>query len=328
MKSRFVISMLCLVMSAAAVAQDQEQEQEPVWEANTVELRGEKLADGVYAIIPSDAAEKAPRGIPIARSGGFVVGQDGVLVIDTMLNKRLAHQVQDIVASVTDKPIRYIVNTSFHGDHSYGNSLFPDSAVIIQSAVAKDYVDNHFTEDTEFMIGIFGAGRGIEEAVPKTGDILIPTGGSITLDLGGRTVLIRDFGFAQTGGDLFVWLPGEKVLWTGNPVVAPAPALPWLLDGHLIETLETMKSVYAFVPKDAQVVPGHGPVTGTDVIKWHIDYLTAVHDQVSEAVAEGLTLEATVARVTLPEFAGYQLFGWVHPALNVPAAYKDLSGTE
>lgn len=328
MKSRLVIPVLCLVLSAMAVAQEQTQEQEPVWEANTVELRGEKLADGVYAIIPSDAAEKAPKGIPIATTGGFVVGQDGVLVIDTMLNGRLARQVQDIVAAATDKPIRYIVNTSFHGDHSYGNSLFPDSVVIIQSVATKDYVDNHFTADTEFMIGIFGAGRGIEQAVAKTGDILIPTGGSMTLDLGGRTVLIRDFGFAQTGGDLFVWLPGDKVLWTGNPVIAQAPALPWLLDGHLIETLETMKSVYAFVSKDAQLVPGHGPVTGTDVIKWNIDYLTAVRDRVSEAIAQGLTLEATVARVTLPEFAGYQLYDWVHPALNVPAAYKDLSGTK
>ena len=60
-------------------------------------------------------------------------------------------------------------------------------------------------------------------------------------------------------------------------------------------------------------------------IQWHIDYLETVKSEVQEAIDEGLTLEQTVERVKMPEFGGYALFGWVHPGLNVPAAYKDLS---
>jgi Uri superfamily endonuclease len=60
-------------------------------------------------------------------------------------------------------------------------------------------------------------------------------------------------------------------------------------------------------------------------IKWHIDYLDAVSNQVQAAIDAGLTLEQTVERVKMPEFGGYALFGWVHPGLNVPAAYRDLS---
>ncbi len=297
----------------------------PVWDGNTVELVSEQLTDGVYAYYPSDAKELESQGRPVATSGGFVVGDNGVLMVDTMLNQRLNAQARQLIAEVTDKPIVYAVNTSFHGDHSYGNMYLPEGTLVIQHSHAKDYINEHFEADTQFMIQNFGEGRGIEEIVPRTGDLLIPTGGSLSVDLGGKTVQIIDFGFAQTGGDLFVWEPQAKVMWSGNPIITIKPSLPWLLDGHLLETLDTLAKVYEFLPTDARIVPGHGSVMGREDIKWHIDYLEAVKTGVQVAIKEGLTLEETVAKVTLPDFAGYALFGWVHPGLNVPAAYKDLS---
>jgi glyoxylase-like metal-dependent hydrolase (beta-lactamase superfamily II) len=242
-----------------------------------------------------------------------------------MLNKRLNAQLQNLVKKNGDKGIVYAVNTSFHGDHSYGNMYLPENTVVIQHEVTKDYIDHHFKADTEFMIQNFGTGRGIEDIVADTGDILVAKGGKITLDLGGKFVDIIDFGFAQTGGDLFIWEPESKVMWTGNPIITIKPSLPWLLDGHLLETLATLEKVYDFLPKDARVVPGHGSVMGREDILWHIDYLKTVKKQVQAAIDEGLTLEQTVERVKMPEFGGYALFGWVHPSLNVPAAYKDLS---
>ena len=72
------------------------------------------------------------------------------------------------------------------------------------------------------------------------------------------------------------------------------------------------------------MVPGYDTVTDIAVIKWGVGNLTAVESEVSKAIADGLTLEETIASVRLPEFQGYALFGWVHPNMNVPAAYKDL----
>lgn len=236
-------------------------------------------------------------------------------------------QVQELVRKETSKPVIFAVNTSFHGDHSYGNMYLPKTAVIIQHSFTKKYIDEHFQKDTEFMIQHFGQGRGIEEIVPRPGDILVPKSGKITLDLGDKAVDIVDFGFAQTGGDLFVWEPESKVLWSGNPIITVKPSLPWLLDGHLIDTLRTLKKVYEFLPADARIVPGHGSVMEREDVKWHIDYLSTVKDQVQAAIDDGLTLEETVERVKMPEFQGYALFDWVHPGLNVPAAYKDLSGS-
>jgi glyoxylase-like metal-dependent hydrolase (beta-lactamase superfamily II) len=113
-------------------------------------------------------------------------------------------------------------------------------------------------------------------------------------------------------------------MWTGNPIITIKPSLPWLLDGHLLETLETLTKVYEFLPEDARVIPGHGAVMKREDLKWHIEYLQTVKKEVQAAIEKGLTLEQTVQEVAMPEFRGYVLFDWVHPGLNVPAAYKDL----
>ncbi|WP_232312634.1 MBL fold metallo-hydrolase [Enterovibrio coralii] len=233
-----------------------------------------------------------------------------------------------MVAKEAKKPIIYAVNTSFHGDHSYGNMYLPKDTKIIQHEVTQDYIDHHFEQDTQFMMQNFGQGRGIEEIVPVDADILVGKGGDIKVDLGGKSVEIIDFGFAQTGGDLFVWEPESKTMWTGNPIITVKPSLPWLLDGHLLETLASLKAMKAFLPEDATIVPGHGSPMTVEDIQWHIDYLEAVKTGVQEAIDEGLSLGETVARVKLPEFQGYALYGWVHPGLNVPAAYRDLSANK
>ncbi len=308
-----------LVCGAAANAA------EPIWDANKVQMVSETLAPGVFAFYAGNAQELNAKGGAAATSGGLVVGSKASLLIETMLNRRLNSQVQALVGKATAQPLTYAVNTSAHGDHSFGNMYLSPSTRIVQHINTKKYVDGHLEDDKAFMIKNFGTGRGIEPIKARSGDVLVPSGGRVTLDLGGKRVEIIDFGFAQTGGDLFVWEPDAKVMWSGNAIIASRPALPWLLDGHLIETLATLRSVYAFLPADARIVPGHGVVMGREEMKWQIDYLEAVRQGVEKAVAEGLSLEQTVQRVSLPEFRGYALFDWVHPGLNVPAAFKDLS---
>ncbi len=300
------------------------QASEPVWDGNKVEMRSQTLSQGVYAFYDSKAAELNAKGAPAATSGGLIVGTRAALLIDTMLNQRLHQQIQTLRQQYGKTPLLYAVNTSSHGDHSYGNMYLPAGALVVQHQNTASYIRDHLADDKNFMLQHFGKGRGIEPIKGRPADIQVPAGGRLQLDLGGKTVEVIDFGFAQTGGDLWVWEPASKVLWSGNPVIASKPALPWLLDGHLKESLETLKKVYAFLPADARIVPGHGVPILREDLKWHIDYLQAVHDQVKAALEQGLTLEQTVQKVQLPEFGGYALFGWVHPGLNVPAAYRDL----
>jgi len=320
-----------LAIAAAAatlLAASPARADEPVWDGNKVQMRSETLAPGVHAYYPADAAELNAKGGAAATSAGLIVGTKGALLIETMLNKRLNAQVVELSRKHTTLPILYAVNTSAHGDHAYGNMYMPASTRIVQHVNTKTYVDMRLDEDKAFMIKNFGTGRGIEPIQARTGDVLVGEGGRITLDLGGKQVQIIDFGFAQTGGDLFVWEPQAKVMWAGNPVIASKPALPWLLDGHLVETLATLKKVQAFLPDDARIVPGHGVPIPKAGLQWQIDYLEAVKSQVQAAIDEGLSLEATVQKVKMPEFRGYALFDWVHVSLNVPAAYKDLKAAK
>ena len=298
--------------------------QEPVWDANTVELQRLPVAPGVYALVAAGAQELQTKGVPLATTGGIVVGSRASLVIDTMLNQRLTDVVLKEVQTLTRGVPTYAVNTSYHGDHSYGNALVPRSTVVIQHEATKAYVDANFDADVKFMLGAFGAGRGIETARARTGDVLVPQGGLVRLDLGGKMVEIRDFGFAQTGGDLWVWLPQEKVLFAGNPVIAVSPAIPWLLDGHLQDTLDTLTRVRDFLPADATIVPGHGAPMKKANLDWHVQYLTALRDQTRVAIANGATLEQAVARVDVIGAERYAIYGWVHKQINVPAAYKEL----
>ena len=316
---KFAIGMV-MTMSLTGVA----FAQEPVWDANKVVLESQKLADGIFAVVQTGADAMADKGYPIATSSGFIIGTKGVLVIDTMLNERLNKQLMKLIAEQTDLPVQYAVNTSFHGDHSYGNQYLPKNTLIIQHKVASQYIAKNLEADKKFMIQNFGKGRGIEQIKVTKADILVGKKSKISINLGNMVVEIKDYGFAQTGGDLFVSVPAANVLWTGNPVLAKAPALPWLLDGHLVDTMNTLQVVYDSFDADTKVVPGHGPVTNIAAIKWHLDYLKAVKKQVELAIADGLSLKETVKRVQLPAFKGYALFGWVHPNMNVPAAYKDL----
>lgn len=294
-----------------------------VWTASSVALLSQEIAPGVYTFYPDTSIQKTSEGIPEATSGGFVVGENGVLVIDTMLNRRLATQVISLIQETTEKPIRYIVNTSYHGDHSYGNQFFPSDAQIIQHRATRDYIRDNFEEDISFMESNFGTNQGLDELEPVSADILLQDGVDMSVDLGGIEVRIRHLGFAQTEGDLFVTT--GNVVFTGNPVIARAPALPWLLDGHLQESVATMKALRDMLSDDAIVVPGHGEPTNVAAIEYHIDYLEDLESRVLRAISERKSLEATVEAVSMPEYSGYALHPWVHMQVNVPAAYEELS---
>lgn len=302
-----------------------EQKEQLVWDAGLVQLELEKLAPGVYAYYPTDAKEKNPKGYPVATSGGFVVGEKGVLVVESMVNARLAKQVMGFVKQVTDKPILYVVNTSYHGDHVYGNYVFPESAKIIQHSKTKAFMDDKkaFEADKKFMTSYFGANRGIEEVSARTADLIVDD--KKTIDLGNKKVEVLHFGFAQTEGDLFVWVPEDKVFWTGNPVVAMPPALPWLLDGKHEEVLATLKKVRIFLPKEAKVVPGHGVPIKPEDIDFKIRYLETLHREVKMAVQKGWTLEEAKKNIIMEKFQGYALWGWVHSQVNIPNTFKELS---
>jgi glyoxylase-like metal-dependent hydrolase (beta-lactamase superfamily II) len=300
------------------MTQKSDEETRAPWDAARVNLISKQLAPGVFAIMPDDVFDKDH----VGTTAGFVIGERGVLVIEALLNGDLASQLIGLVRRETTKPIRFLVNTSYHGDHAYGNYLFPESTVIIQHPATKKYMEEKFEDDRSFMIGLMGKGKGIERVQPRTADITVNE--MLSVDLGGRTGEVRHFGFAQTPGDLVVWIPDAKVLWVGNMIQAPAPALPWLLEGKHKESIATLARVRDFLPEDATIIPGHGrPMRPAD-IDFPLRYLRELDSAVRAAIDKGQSLEATLEVVTMPDYGAYSLFDWAHKTVNVPTAYRDL----
>lgn len=327
--SGICIALMC-ALHPAATAQVPLPPQVPIWDGNTVTLKLTKIATDVYAILPSSVDTETAKGIPQATTGGFIVGEKGVLLIECMLNKRLFDQQMKLVRSVTDKPIIYAVNTSDHGDHCFTNYLLPSSTILIQNEFARDNLLKNFEGIKQFMIMLFGKDRGIEEAKYRAADITIARNDDLSIDLGkGKKVTLINGGTAQSPADLFVWMPDAKVFWAGNPFIAESPAIPWLFDGFFLEPANNLKKIYDFLPEDAVIVPGHGRITNKAGIKYTIDYVMTLKGQVQEAVNKGLTLEQASKVVTMKAYdKGYVLFDWLHYNFNLPNAYKDISSSK
>jgi glyoxylase-like metal-dependent hydrolase (beta-lactamase superfamily II) len=306
------------MIGETTMSNENEQAATPPWDASLVNLTSKKLSPGVFAVLPGDVFDKDH----VATTAGFVIGEKAVLVIESMLNGDLASQLIGLVRKETSKPIRFLVNTSYHGDHAYGNYVFPDSTVIVQHPATKRYMDEHFEDDRAFMLGLMGKGKGIERVQSRSADVVVPE--MVTLDLGGRKVEVRHLGFAQTPGDLVVWVPDAKVLWVGNMIQAPSPALPWLLEGRHHDTIETLSRVKEFLPEDATIIPGHGKPMRPSDIDFPINYLRELDGSVRKSINEGHSAEQTQDAVAMAHYGDYSLFEWAHRTVNVPAAYSHL----
>jgi glyoxylase-like metal-dependent hydrolase (beta-lactamase superfamily II) len=318
----------CLLLSGSAYAQMPPTI--PIWDANKVTLGLHKVATDIYAIIPATAESETTKGIPQATTGGFIVGDKGVLLIEVMMTKRLYDQEVKLIRSVTDKPIIYAINTSDHGDHCFSNYLLPPSTRIIQNEFAKENLSKNYDGTKTFMVSLFGTGRGIENTIFRPADIVIPKNSNLKIDMGGgKIVELLNISPAQSQADLFAWMPNQKVFWAGNPFIAEGPAIPWLFDGFFLEPTINLKKVYDFLPDDAIIIPGHGRITNKADIKYTIDYVEELKSEVEAAVDKGLSLEQTKAAVTMKEFdKGYVLFNWLHYNFNLPNAYKDISNNK
>lgn len=294
-----------------------------VWTPNSIKLVSKQVAPNVFAVYDSNAESYGPQGIPLATSGGFVIGENGVLLVETMINRQLFCQFINLVQAQTDKPVTHVINTSSHGDHSFGNAFLPSGVHIVQHEATATYIAAHFAEDVAFMEANFGSDQGLDELKPVAADIIVKAE-PFSVDLGGITVKAQYHGFAQTGGDLFVEVPSAKVVWTGNPLIGEKPAIPWLLDGHAEESAMTLATVQAALPPGTIVIPGHGQPMGVDGFDFSVNYLETMIGEVQTAVDMGLSEQDTVTQVSMEPFQGYKIWGWVHSQVNVPAAYKEL----
>ena len=231
-----------------------------------------KIGDGVYAAIGSDSGKAGS-------NAGFIIGENAVLVVDTFEDVLPAQNLLAEIQKLTKLPVRFVVNTHYHLDHTGGNAVFQKAgATILAQRNLRGWLN---TENMKF----FGANPKPEaksrvEALVKPDMVYTD---AVDIYLGNRLVQVR-YMLGHTGGDSVITVPDANIVFGGDLVWQKH--LPNLIDATTdawVKTLEDLLSRHL----SATFVSGHGDVATPQDVKDFHDYLVTLREAVAKAQGEG-----------------------------------------
>ncbi len=257
-------------------------------------------------------------------NAGFVVTQDGVLVVDALGTPALGRRMIASIRKVTDKPIRYLVITHAHPDHFYGASALAaiPGLQVISHQGTEDYVYSGTIERSVAYRKVF-LPREMKDFHAVVPDILIGGGNPahISLRFGGKTFEIYDVGHHHSHGDLLMWQKEDRILWISD--LAFNGRVTYIGDGDLPEIDAMQDWMTKTFPDVVLMVPGHGaPQTAPfDMVAKTRRYVDSLTEKIRESLKRGESLQDAVAHSDLPEFKDWPLYDLNH-RINANYVYR------
>ena len=304
MKKIFTVILFSGMMLTAASAQTKNSDSrvsDTKTETNETGFTITKIGDGVYAAIGGDDD-------PAESNAGFIVGNNGVVVVDTFEDVGAARDLLAEIRKVTNLPIRYVINTHYHLDHVGGNAVFAEAGATILAH--RNLRAWERTENYKF----FGDNPKPEKRAYVEAFVLpdMTYTDAVDIYLGNRLVQVR-YMLGHTGGDSVVIVPSAKnytddivfggdLLWKNR--------VPNLIDASTdlwIETLDKFLTNYA----KAVFVPGHGEVADSGDVRFFRDYFTALRKSVAKFQKEAKSGDALIEAVTAelkPAYGKWKFF--------------------
>ncbi len=226
-----------------------------------------RVADNVYAY--SDVKDPSPAN-SFGANAGVVVGTKGAVVVDTLISAKEAGRLLRDVRAVTDKPVRYVVDTHYHLDHAFGNGVFEDGGAVViaqekDTAAMKAAGDKLLAGARE--MGLTAADLEGTRIAPPT----ITFGDRLRIDPGGVTVELIFVAPSHTAGSAMAYVRERKVLFTGDILFTDYH--PYLGEGDIDGWVRTLDAIL-LLDVDA-IVPGHGPVSTKKDVQAMKEYLLA-----------------------------------------------------
>jgi glyoxylase-like metal-dependent hydrolase (beta-lactamase superfamily II) len=216
---------------------------------------------------------------------GASVGDDGIVVVDDQYAP-LADRIQTALKGITDKPVRFVINTHYQEDHTGGNSYFQKQAPII----AHDNVRKRLESG-----GTAGNGGSVKfEAKPAPKDALpiITFDHDVTVHLNGEDIRALYFPAGHTDGDAVIFFPKSNVVHMGDDFVTYGfPFIDVDSGGSIDGMIDGVEKVIGQVPADVKIIPGHGPVSSVTDVRAYLDMLKATREVVAKAIQSGQTLD-------------------------------------
>jgi cyclase len=215
---------------------------------------------------------------------GASAGDDGVVIVDDQYAP-LADKIQAALKDVTDKPIRFIINTHYHGDHTGGNAYFQKQAPII----AHDNVRKRLEEGS--AVGNLGSVKMEAKPQPKEALPIITFDHDVTVHLNGEDIRALHFPSGHTDGDSIIFFPKSNVVHMGDDFVRYGFPFIDLGGGGSVEgMIAAMDEVIPKLPPDVKVIPGHGAVSNLADVRDYVKMLKETRAGVEKGIQQGKTL--------------------------------------
>ena len=270
-----------------------------------VEIKTEKLTDNIYVLFGAGG------------NIGILTGEDGVIMIDDQFAP-LSEKISAAIAKISDQPVKYLLNTHWHGDHSGGNENFAKKGAMI---MAHRNVRKRMSE---------GMTRSPERVTPPAPAIALPVvtfSDDLSLYLNGEDILAIHVHNAHTDGDAQIYFPKSNVLHMGDTYFkARWPFIDIQSGGSINGYIKALNHALFLVDEETQIIPGHGSMSNRAELMAYRDVLATVRTRIKKALADGQTLEAIKAADYIKEWEDWGA-GFINNDRFIESVVKSLEGS-
>jgi glyoxylase-like metal-dependent hydrolase (beta-lactamase superfamily II) len=246
-----------------------------------VEIKVTKVAGSVYMLEGSGG------------NIGVSVGEDGIVIVDDQFAP-LAPKIKAALKGITDKPLKFVLNTHFHGDHTGGNVEFGSDATII----AHENVRKRLQEGSV-------AGGNSTPPAPKVALPVVTFNDRATVHLNGEDIRAIHFPNGHTDGDSVIFFPKSNVVHLGDDFVTYGfPFVDVRNGGSISGMIAGVEKVLTMVPEDVKVIPGHGPISSHADVRKYLDMLKNTRALVAKASTEGKSADQMKSDHVLAKYEG------------------------
>ena len=242
---------------------------------DNVEITAQQLGEGIYVLFGAGG------------NIGVSIGEDGIILIDDQFAP-LTDKIMAALAELGDGPIRFIINTHFHGDHTGGNENMGAAGAII---VAHDNVRARMSVDQFRKIL-----NGPVAAAAKGAWPVVTFNDRVSLHLNGHELKAMHVSHGHTDGDSIIHFTGENIIHMGDLFFNGFyPFIDVDMGGNVKGVIKAAEMVLAHSDNETQIIPGHGPMAGKADLRAYHDMLQTISGRVRHMIDEGMTLDEVVA---------------------------------
>lgn len=268
-----------------------------------------KVKDGIYVYAANQRNSTC----------SVVLTEEGAVLIDSCQTPIDAQKLSAGVKKLTDKPIRFLINTEIHNDHTFNHFVFSPPAMVINHEGARDAMKRGFDPK---RVDRYGA-ESPEGREAVKGYRMIPPHieyrDRMTINLGERTFELFYLKNVHSEADTAIWLPKERVLFAASAanVRSIINLRPFVTIPDILASYKLMRSLNPEI-----IVPGHGPLSTTKIFDEYEGFYTLLLKRVGEMAAQGKSLAEIKKELKMPEYAGWA--GQDRLGVNIDVAYKSV----